>query len=174
MYQKQHVKDQIRQWLHLNETDKPRYAEKLEQYCEVAVAIDEGPSRGRSVFAKKDIEALTVIGPYAGILRRSDKELQEAISQNGSVPTLTYLFGTCSSERSIDALHHGNVTSLVNTGSMPGYKPWAENNIIAINVGKNLIFYIAKEKIDKGQELLLDYGPIYNPYQYIKQEKENT
>jgi SET domain-containing protein len=139
----------------------------------VKIPVGFGPERGNSIFAKKDIEAFTVIGPYSGILRRSDEELDIAIRQNGSVNTLTYAFETNSTKRTIDAFQHGNVTSIINTGNLAGHAPWAENNVVALSVGNNLIFYVAPEKILAGTELLLDYGPSYNPYQLVKQEQED-
>jgi hypothetical protein len=39
--------------------------------------------------------------------------------------------------------------------------------------GQNLIFVVSSKKIRKGEELLLDYGPSYNPLQMIKVEEES-
>ncbi|AZP73204.1 SET domain-containing protein [Pseudomonas poae] len=74
---------------------------------------------------------------------------------------LTYLFGTRSGNRSISALNSGNTLSLVNTSQLPNGPVWKANNVMSIAVGKNLAFYVALKDIKKGDELLLDYGPLY-------------
>jgi hypothetical protein len=47
---------------------------------------------------------------------------------------------------------------------------WKKNNVASVLFGKNLVFYITVEKVAKGEELLVDYGPNYNPLERIKQE----
>jgi len=169
--EKTHITQQVQTWLHLNEENRSEYKRKLEDFFEVSIPIDEGPSRGLSVFAKQDIPQWTVVGPYAGVLHSTDASLEKAIKKQGSYNTLSYLFATRSSHRVVDAYPSGNVTSLANTGNLPGARAWKENNLGSLSFGKNLTFYISLREIKKGEELLLDYGPYYNPYQGIKTEK---
>lgn len=161
---KEKIKSDIREWLRLNEDDRPTYTKKLHEYLVEGVALaDVGPARGKSVFAKKDIEKYQVLGPYAGILHPSEESLKVAEVDFGFENIHTYLFGTRSDSRSIDAFRCGNILSLCNTGHLHGYQPWALNNARPIIFGENLVFIVASEKIMQGQEILLDYGPAYNP-----------
>lgn len=165
---------QMKEWIRINQEDKQEYEKRLANSLEVSVPIDEGPSRGRSVFAKEDIEPYTVIGPYAGKLHETKESLLDSIYKNGSYHVLGYLFATSSSKKSIDAFGSGNIISLINTGQLSDEDPtWKENNVGSVVFGQNLIFVVSSKKIRKGEELLLDYGPNYNPMQMIKVEEES-
>jgi hypothetical protein len=164
------VLSQVRQWLYWNEYDRSRYEYELDNIFEITIPVDDGPFRGVSTFAKKDLEPLTVLGPYAGALHTSDASLEKAIKGQGSYNTLAYLFQTRSSKRAIDAFASGNVTKLTNTSQLQGHAAWKKNNVVPVLFGKNLVFYITVEKVAKGEELLVDYGPNYNPLERTKQE----
>jgi len=165
---------QMKEWIRINQEDQQEYKKRLDNSLEVSVPIDEGPSRGRSVFAKKDIEPYTVIGPYAGKLHETEESLARSIYKNGSYHVLGYLFATSSSKKTIDAFRSGNTISLINTAQLSDKDPsWKQNNVGSVVFGQNLIFVVSSKKIRKGEELLLDYGPNYNPLQMIKVEEES-
>ncbi|MEI8126037.1 MAG: SET domain-containing protein-lysine N-methyltransferase [Parachlamydiaceae bacterium] len=172
--QKYEIKEQMRDWLRLNEYDRDEYTKKLEESFEVAIPVGFGPNRGRAVYAKKAIRQYEVIGPYSGKLHTTTQSLDRSIRHNGSYDVLSYLFSTRSIQRSVDAFNAGNTMSLVNTSQLPGSPAWADDNIASITFGKNLTFYIALKDIEIGDELLLDYGPLYNPMSMIKQEDEEV
>ncbi len=160
----------VREWLNSNEHDRAGYERRLNEIFETAVPVDFGPTRGVAAFAKKRIHQYEVIAPYAGALLSEEERISESFRRYGSGNTLSYLFGTRSSKRVIDAYNRGNVASLVNTGKLPREPQWAENNISTIIAGKNLVFYVANRDIEPGEELLVDYGPNYNPEEMFKAE----
>jgi len=120
-----------------------------------------------SVIAKEDIRQYEVLGPYAGALHdASDKTMQRAMRQQGHARVLSYLWYTPKGNF-IDAYRRGNTLSLINTSEMKtasGISALGKNNnVAAIGVGDNFIFYVAKEDIPAGTELLVNYGSDYNP-----------
>lgn len=152
------IKESIKDWLRSEGNHGPRF----DQTLEVMTALDDGgPSRGASVWARRDIAQFEVLGPYSGKYHESDASLFQEQRKQGSRAVLTYLFGTRSGNRSISALNSGNTLSLVNTSQLPNGPVWKANNVMSIAVGKNLAFYVALKDIKKGDELLLDYGPLY-------------
>lgn len=161
---------QVKNWLMWNEHNRGRYEQELDDIFEITIPVDDGPLRGVSTFAKKDLEPFTVIGPYAGVLHKDEESLEEAIKSQGSYNTLSYLFGTRSHKRAIDAFASGNVTTLTNTSQLKDLPPWKNNNVAPVLFGKNLVFYVTTVAIEKGKEILVDYGPTYNPMKRIKQE----
>lgn len=168
--QKKQMLIEVKEWIRVNEQDKEAYQKKLEELFEINIPIDIGPDRGRSVYAKRNIRKFEVVGPYAGILYKNEDELNHSMRQRGSYNILSYLFGTRSKYRTIDGFNAGNTISLINTGQLPGSSMWKENNLSVIQVGKNLNFYVANRDISHGEELLVDYGPDYNPMHHIKVE----
>jgi hypothetical protein len=153
------IKESIKDWLHSEGHHQSRFDKNLE----VATAVDDGPPRGTSVWAIRDIPKFEVLGPYAGKLHESEQSLFQEMRTQGSRAVLTYLFGTRSGERSVSALHTGNTMSLINTSQLGDQPAWKSNNVITIAVGKNLTFYVALNDIKKGEELLVDYGLTYQP-----------
>lgn len=171
--QKKQMLKEVKEWLKVNEQDKEAYQKKFEELFEINIPLDIGPDRGRSVYAKQNIKKFEIVGPYAGILYKNEEELHQSMRQKGSYNVLSYLFGTRSKYRTIDAFNAGNTISLINTGQLPGTSMWKENNLSIIQVGKNLNFYVANRDISHGEELLIDYGPDYNPMHLIKVESED-
>ncbi len=159
---KEKMRIEMRSWLTLNEFHREAYAKKLDNLGTVIIPED-GPSRGRSLFAKRKIEQFNVIGPYSGALHTTKESLKSSIASHGSFNTYAYLFETRSSSRNVDAFGKGNILSLINTGGLPNQAAWKENNLVPVLFGKNLTFFVATRVIKKGEELLVDYGATYNP-----------
>ena len=170
--QKKQILEEVKQWIRFIENDRKVYQQKFEELFEISIPIEIGPDRGRSVYAKRNIRRFEVVGPYAGILQRSEEEFRRSIRQKGSYNVLSYLFGTRSKHRIVDGFNTSNTTSLINTGQLQGDPIWNDNNLVIIQVGKNLNFYVAKLDIAQGEELLVDYGTNYNPRCFLKSETE--
>ncbi|WP_330211591.1 SET domain-containing protein-lysine N-methyltransferase [Pseudomonas sp. AM4(2022)] len=154
------IKASIKDWLRTEGQHQPRF----DQTLEVVTALEDGgPARGASVWARRDIAQFEVLGPYAGKYHATETSLFQEQRKQGSRAVLTYLFGTRSGNRSVSALHTGNTLSLINTSQLGDGPAWKANNVISIAVGKNLTFYVALNDIKKGDELLVDYGPLYKP-----------
>lgn len=147
---------------------------KFNDIISVSTPLDDGPARGQSVFAARDIRQFEVLGPYSGKLHLTDESLRQETRHSGRRAVLEYLWGTRSGQRAVSGLMTGNVLSLVNTSKIPGKGPaLAHNNVSAIRAGKSVTIYVANEDIPKGTELLVDYGDAYNPSEHvpIKQEQ---
>ena len=170
--EKTRIKDDMREWLRLNEYKREQYTKKLEDSFEITTPLGLGPDRGRAVYAKKPIRQYEVIGPYSGKLHTDEESLHSSMKHNGTRGVLSYLFSTLSTQRAVDAFNVGNTMSLANTSQLPGHAAWADDNVASVTFGKNLTFYIALNDIEIGEELLLDYGPFYNPMSMIKKEDE--
>ncbi|WP_330210186.1 SET domain-containing protein-lysine N-methyltransferase [Pseudomonas sp. AM4(2022)] len=154
------IKASIKDWLRTEGQHQARFDEALE----VVTPLDDGgPTRGASVWARRDIPQYEVLGPYAGKYHPNEASLFEEQRKQGSRAVLTYLFGTRSGTRTVSGLHTGNTLSLINTSQLGNGPAWMSNNVVSIAVGKNLTFYVALKDIKKGEELLLDYGPLYKP-----------
>ncbi|WP_175785106.1 SET domain-containing protein-lysine N-methyltransferase [Burkholderia ambifaria] len=147
---------------------------KFNDIISVSTPLDNGPTRGQSTFAARDIRQFEVLGPYSGKLHLTDESLRQETRHSGRRAVLEYLWETRSGQRTVSGLMTGNVLSLVNTSKIPGKGPaWGNNNVSAIRAGKSLTIYVANEDIPKGTELLVDYGDAYNPSESepIKQEQ---
>ncbi|WP_412527072.1 SET domain-containing protein-lysine N-methyltransferase [Burkholderia lata] len=147
---------------------------KFNDIISVSTPLDDGPARGQSTFAARDIRQFEVLGPYAGKLHLTDESLRQETRHSGRRAVLEYLWETRSGQRSVSGLMTGNVLSLVNTSKIPGKGPsWGHNNVSAIRAGKSLTIYVANQDIPKGTELLVDYGDAYDPSEFvpIKQEQ---
>lgn len=154
------IKASIKDWLRTECEHQSRFDEVLE----VVTPLDDGgPARGASVWARRDIPQFEVLGPYAGKYHADEASLFQEQRKQGSRAVLTYLFGTRSGVRTVSGLHTGNTLSLINTSQLRNGPVWKSNNVVSVAVGKNLTFYVALKDIKKGDELLLDYGPFYNP-----------
>ncbi|MGY4638271.1 SET domain-containing protein-lysine N-methyltransferase [Pseudomonas sp. TE24901] len=154
------IKASIKDWLR----SEGQHGTKFDETLEVVTPLDDGgPARGASVWARRDIPQFEVLGPYSGKYHASEASLFEEQRKQGSRAVLTYLFGTRSGTRSVSAFNTGNTLSLVNTAQLRNGPAWQANNVASISVGKNLTFYVSLKDIKAGDELLLDYGPYYNP-----------
>ncbi len=154
------IKASVKDWLRTEGQHGPRFDEALE----VITPLDDGgPARGASVWARRDIPQFEVLGPYSGKYHASEASLFGEQRKQGSRAVLTYLFGTRSGIRSVSALNTGNTLSQINTSQLRNGPAWQANNVASISVGKNLTFYVSLKDIKAGDELLVDYGPYYNP-----------
>ncbi len=161
--QRKEITLEVRKWLNINEYKRKEYERKLDRIFRIMTPTGIGPERGRGAFAKRKIHQYEVIGPYAGALLSTEEDMIQSLLDDGTYNVLSYLFETRSSNRAIHAFNRGNVTSLVNSGHLPGKTAWANNNVSGIRAGKNLIFYVANRDIQMNEEFLIDYGPNYNP-----------
>ncbi len=157
---KSKIKKSMCEWITLNEKNRMEYTKRLDEIYEITTPIEIGPDRGRSAFAKREIKKFEVLGPYAGTLCKN-KDLSQAERKQGPRKISEYLFATSSSHRAINGFSSGNVLSLVNTAQLGNFKKIGENNICVVLFGKNINFYVANKDIHKGEEFLVNYGPLY-------------
>jgi SET domain-containing protein len=153
------------EWLDKESSSGPiNRSEEFDKIIEVCVPAD-GPFRGFSLFSKRPIRQFEVLGAYAGTFYGSVKDLNEASRKTGHGRTVSYAWEGKQLGQQVDARESGNRLALMNTARLPGHADLLgkENNIAAIRIGNSLWFYVAIKNIDKGEELLVDYGPAYNP-----------
>ena len=148
---------EVRDWIR-NENN---LAPKFDKLMEVKV-LSNGPERGRSVVAKRDIKKFEVLGPYSGKLHFGSKTLLEEISKKGHKVVNSYTFSTFSNDGTLSAHGSGNILSLINSPNAPGRPSLGSENVASINVGRYMTFFVAWKDIKKGGELLLDYGDGYD------------
>ncbi|VVQ08192.1 hypothetical protein PS914_04821 [Pseudomonas fluorescens] len=148
---------EVRDWIRNENNLAPRF----DKLMEVKV-LSNGPERGRSVVAKRDIERFEVLGPYSGKLHLGSKTLREEISEKGHKAVNSYTFSTFSNDGTLSAHGSGNILSLINSPNAPGRPSLGSENVASINVGRYMTFFVAWKEIKKGGELLLDYGDGYD------------
>ena len=150
---------EVRDWINTEGHHQERFC----KFLEARVVVDNGPARGYSVFAARDIKKYEVLGPYSGTLLDSSTSFSRERRKYGEARLYAYQWTTRSSQRSVSGVANGNILSLMNTGKLPGQARFKENNVGEIRVGKNMTFYVAMEDIQKNSELFVDYGQGYNP-----------
>ncbi|MDE1254452.1 SET domain-containing protein-lysine N-methyltransferase [Vibrio aestuarianus] len=162
----------------LKKSMEGQHAAWINSWADTAVPVDDGPLRGQSVFAKRDIKEFEVLGAYSGILHEDERSLASVIRKKGSVPVLTYLWSTQSKKRNIDASQYANSLAAINTAHLPSNKPQEifakHNNLDCVRFGPNYVFYVALRDIKQGEELLIDYGADYDPLQIKKESMDDS
>ncbi|MED7666157.1 SET domain-containing protein [Pseudomonas moraviensis subsp. stanleyae] len=148
--------EDIREWI----IEEGRHHDRLSERFELRRPLD-GPERGLSVFAKVDIEPYEVLGPYSGKLHRTVKSLHAEILEKSNDQVRTFLYETKTRNATLSGHGNSNILSMINAAEVPGQPRAGIENVGSIYVGKYMVFLVAWEKIPKGTELLLDYGPDY-------------
>jgi len=168
---KERLKQEFSAWL----KQEGQLDEKFRALMMTEVPLHDGVPRGMSVFAKQDLPPYTVLGPYSGeLVLQGEAGLHKAFKRRGRHNALTFLFATHSGERSIDGSLHGNILSQVNTGKLPGgdplpgLDPLSPNNTAVVLVEGNLNFYVTIKPIRAHEEILVDYGVTYDPWQEVE------
>ena len=146
----------IRQWI----SDEGNHHRKLSRLLEVKEPTD-GPSRGKSVFAKTDIKRFDVLGPYTGKLHVTEASVNTEILEKSEKAVATFLFQTNTKGASISGHGNSNMLSLINAVKVPGIKDIGVENVGSLCVGKYMVFMVAWRDIPAGTELLMDYGKSY-------------
>jgi hypothetical protein len=113
---KQEIVREVHEWLRSEGNHKG----KFEDLIDLRIPLDDGPNRGMSAYARRDIRQFEVIGPCAGVLHDTDASLAAEMAKLGDERVLTYLWSTISGRRSVSAFTHGNTLSLINTSQLPG------------------------------------------------------
>ncbi|WP_419795025.1 SET domain-containing protein [Pseudomonas palleroniana] len=150
------VTEDIQDWI----IKEGRHHDLLSELFEVK-KLDDGPERGYSLVARRDIQHFDVLGPYTGRLHLNDASLSADILEHGMQRVSDYLFQTATEGATISGHGNSNMLSLINTGQMPGAPRVGNDNVAAVYAGKYMVFLIAKDDIRAGSELLMDYGPAY-------------
>ncbi|EDX6190732.1 SET domain-containing protein [Salmonella enterica subsp. diarizonae] len=140
---------------------------RMNAMMSVAIPLDDSDGyRGRTVYARTDLAAFTVLGPYSGRLLDSEKVRCEHEKEYGKEAG-NYYFATRSQERLVSAWPEGNILSLINSPAFTHRtaETEARQNVSAVLVGKNIHFYVTTRDISAGEELWFDYGPDYRHFE---------
>ncbi|ECJ5250151.1 SET domain-containing protein-lysine N-methyltransferase, partial [Salmonella enterica subsp. enterica serovar Kentucky] len=88
---------------------------RMNAMMSVAIPLDDSDGyRGRTVYARTNLAAFTVLGPYSGRLLDSEKVRCEYEKKYGK-ESGNYYFATRSQERLVSAWPEGNILSLINS-----------------------------------------------------------
>ncbi|EEA6543024.1 TPA: SET domain-containing protein-lysine N-methyltransferase [Salmonella enterica] len=140
---------------------------RMNAMMSVAIPLDDSDGyRGRTVYARTNLAAFTVLGPYSGRLLDSEKIRCEYEKEYGQEAG-NYYFTTRSQERLVSAWPEGNILSLINSPVFTHRtaETEARQNVSAVLVGKNIHFYVTTRDISAGEELWFDYGPDYRHFE---------
>lgn len=140
--------------------DEGHHKVRFDSLMKVA-KLNGGPERGLSVIARRNIKRFEVLGPYSGKLHQGDKTLLKEIAAKGHKAVESYSFSTFSNDGTQSAYGSGNTLSLINSHVAPGRESLGADNVSSISFGRYMTFFVAWSDIEKGAELLLDYGPAY-------------
>ncbi|EBE0342524.1 SET domain-containing protein-lysine N-methyltransferase [Salmonella enterica] len=160
---KARINQEIR-WFLQNEG---KHDARMNAMMSVAIPLDDSDGyRGRTVYARTDLAAFTVLGPYSGRLLDSEKVRCEYEKEYGREAG-NYYFATRSQERLVSAWPEGNILSLINSPAFTHRtaETEARQNVSAVLVGKNINFYVTTRDISAGEELWFDYGPDYQHFE---------
>ncbi|ECC8734860.1 SET domain-containing protein [Salmonella bongori] len=152
------------QWFLQNEGN---HDARMNDMMTVSIPLDDSDGyRGRTVYARTDLPAFTVLGPYSGRLLESETVRCEYEKEYGREAS-NYYFATRSQERIVSAWPQGNLLSLINNPVFGRRTAEAEarQNVSAVLVGKNITFYLTTRNISAGEELWFDYGPDYQHFE---------
>ncbi|ENB6392959.1 SET domain-containing protein-lysine N-methyltransferase [Salmonella enterica] len=160
---KTRINQEIR-WFLQNEG---RHDARMNEMMSVAIPLDDQDGyRGRTVYARTDLAAFTVLGPYSGRLLDSETVRCEYEKEYGREAS-NYYFTTRSQERLVSAWPEGNILSLINSPAFTHRtaETAARQNVSVVLVGKNIHFYVTTRDISAGEELWFDYGPDYRHFE---------
>ncbi|EFV0040790.1 SET domain-containing protein-lysine N-methyltransferase, partial [Salmonella enterica] len=137
---KARINQEIR-WFLQNEG---RHDARMNEMMSVAIPLDDRDGyRGRTVYARTDLAAFTVLGPYSGRLLDSETVRGEYEKEYGREAS-NYYFATRSQERIVSGFPQGNILSLLNSPVFTQRTAEAEarQNVSAVLVGKNIHFFL--------------------------------
>ncbi|EKY4300177.1 SET domain-containing protein-lysine N-methyltransferase [Salmonella enterica] len=140
---------------------------RMNEIMSVAIPLDDSDGyRGRTVYARTDLAAFTVLGPYSGRLLDSETVRCEYEKEYGREAS-NYYFATRSQERIVSGFPQGNILSLLNSPVFTQRTEEAEarQNVSAVLVGKNIHFFLTTRDVRAGEELWFDYGPDYQHFE---------
>ncbi|EPP0272449.1 SET domain-containing protein-lysine N-methyltransferase [Salmonella enterica subsp. enterica] len=140
---------------------------RMNAMISVAIPLDDSDGyRGRTVYARTNLAAFTVLGPYSGRLLDSEKVRCEYEKEYGKEAG-NYYFATRSQERLVSAWPEGNLLSLLNSPVFTHRtaETEARQNVSAVLVGKNINFFLTTRDVRAGEELWFDYGPDYQHFE---------
>ncbi|EDH0692502.1 TPA: SET domain-containing protein-lysine N-methyltransferase [Salmonella enterica subsp. salamae serovar [1],40:z35:e,n,x,z15] len=160
---KARINQEIR-WFLQNEG---RHDARMNEMMSVAIPLDDRDGyRGRTVYARTDLAAFTVLGPYSGRLLDSETVRCEYEKEYGREAS-NYYFATRSQERIVSGFPQGNILSLLNSPVFTQRTAEAEarQNVSAVLAGKNIHFFLTTRDVRAGEELWFDYGPDYQHFE---------
>ncbi|EFS7211005.1 SET domain-containing protein-lysine N-methyltransferase, partial [Salmonella enterica] len=148
---KARINQEIR-WFLQNEG---RHDARMNEMMSVAIPLDDRDGyRGRTIYARNNLAAFTVLGPYSGRLLDSETVRGEYEKEYGREAS-NYYFATRSQERIVSGFPQGNILSLLNSPVFTQRTAEAEarQNVSAVLVGKNIHFFLTTRDVRAGEEL---------------------
>ncbi|KOC88775.1 hypothetical protein [Winslowiella iniecta] len=142
---------------------------------------DEPAPWGLGIYAKSTIPVLTILGAYAGVLLDSEEQVAQEYRAIGCERSLGYSWTLPADESGhaavISGFRHTNRLALINTNQLLQQPPLNEqgiggaagNNIALMYIGGLILVYVTIKAVKEGQQMLVDYGPVYDPLD-IKKE----
>lgn len=128
------------------------FEKELKQCREIPIEIKSvNPLVGVGVFALDSVAELTYIGEYTGVVQKR-KRWKESLNDY----VFGYVIGPQETSWVIDAREKGNFTRFINHS----YEPNITSRWI-ISEGVAHVIFFANRKIDRGEQLTYDYGPLY-------------
>ncbi|EJO0240708.1 SET domain-containing protein-lysine N-methyltransferase, partial [Salmonella enterica] len=146
---KARINQEIR-WFLQNEG---RHDARMNEMMSVAIPLDDRDGyRGRTIYARTDLAAFTVLGPYSGRLLDSETVRGEYEKEYGREAS-NYYFATRSQERIVSGFPQGNILSLLNSPVFTQRTAEAEarQNVSAVLVGKNIHFFLTTRDVRAGE-----------------------
>ncbi|EGH5403385.1 SET domain-containing protein-lysine N-methyltransferase, partial [Salmonella enterica] len=147
---KARINQEIR-WFLQNEG---RHDARMNEMMSVAIPLDDRDGyRGRTIYARNNLAAFTVLGPYSGRLLDSETVRGEYEKEYGREAS-NYYFATRSQERIVSGFPQGNILSLLNSPVFTQRTAEAEarQNVSAVLVGKNIHFFLTTRDVRAGEE----------------------
>jgi len=129
------------------------------EHLDSLMGVEEVPGLGRGVVAKRDIKAYEVLGPYSGKFLDGAAQKSAEEQRIGRDKLFSYAFELPNKNAIISGFGegHGNVTTLLNDAESARH-----NNVDHFWLGKNVVFYVTKRPVKQGEQLLLNYGEVYD------------
>lgn len=107
---------------------------------------------GYGLFAETKIQIAGFIGVYAGVVRRLSRTSQASHAYCLHYPSRFWSINC----RAVDAIYAGNLLRFMNHSATPNVIP-----LCAVDRGLLHTFFIAERPIEKGEQLLFNYGGDY-------------
>ncbi|WP_281648915.1 SET domain-containing protein [Parendozoicomonas sp. Alg238-R29] len=156
----------VETWLGMEASDRASTLEKTMKHVTLPENDTRLGLRGQSgVLAASDIDEFTVLGPYLGkYCHGQDLQVEQGIHGHN--------VGRYAVDCSMDTLRldlcgygYGNVTVCINANTTyrPGEPVFQDNAFFTMVIyrGWPYIYVVSKQRINKGEEILVDYGRFY-------------
>lgn len=185
------LKQQIGHFLKLNAHERVAYMNHTTDIRKVTTEdcrggkCDKELVGHRGLFAAKDLKPLTILGIYSGVFLQSEQDMRALEKKIDSFSISDYLFRVAEEYEwpKISAFQYGNRLTMVNAatnyagGISKGLEEVNKRLSVMLAFGKSkecpfpeigqndthpdILFFITCKDVAKGDQLMIDYGPVY-------------